>query len=195
MWRLEMPALAAANDLAPERPPPAAAPRLKLALERAEDREPVSELMARAFGPGRFAKTAERLREGATLQAACSWCAWHGGELVGAVRTWPVWIGATRALFLGPIAVSDAWRRQGLGALLVERACEASYAADARLVLLVGARTFFEPLGFAAVEPGRVLMPGPVDPRRLLWRELEPGAGEGVGGPVSPRLRARELRP
>lgn len=174
-----MPVLALAPDA-----PPVAAPKLKLALEGRDDARAVDALVDAAFGPGRFAKTAERLREGNRLAAACSWCAWSGGELVGAVRTWPVRIGGRRALFLGPVAVGRAWRRRGLGALLVERACEASYAAQARIVLLVGDRPFFEPLGFEVVPAGRVRLPGPVDPRRLLWRALEAGALEGVGGDV-----------
>lgn len=163
---------------------PVAAPRLKLALERREDRARVDALVDAAFGPGRFAKTAERLREGAVMAAGSSWCAWSGGELAGAVRTWPVRIGPFPALFLGPIAVDADWRRRGLGALLVERACEASYAAEGSLVLLVGDRPFFEPLGFETVPAGRVVMPGPVDPRRLLWRALRPGALELARGPV-----------
>lgn len=162
--------------------PPVAPPRLKLALERREDRARVDALVDAAFGPGRFAKTAERLREDNAQAWACSWCAWCGGELVGAVRVWPVRIGAGHALFLGPIAVDARWRRRGLGALLVERACEAS-AAEARLVLLVGDPPFFEPLGFVRA-PAEVLLPGPVDGRRVMWRELAPGAGRGVAGPV-----------
>lgn len=176
-----MTALAA---LLAEPPPPVAAPPLKLALERREDRAAVDALVADAFGPGRFAKTAERLREGAVLAAGSSWCAWSGGELVGAVRTWPVRIGPSPALFLGPVAVARSWRRRGLGALLVERACEASYAAQGALVLLVGDRPFFEPLGFDPVPAGRIAMPGPVDGRRVLWRALRPGALDGVSGPV-----------
>ena len=174
-----MPALAAVTEA-----PVAASPKLKLAPERPADAPRVEALVADAFGPGRCAKTAERLREGNVADAACSFAAWCGPELVGAVRLWPVTIGGTRALFLGPIAIHPRWRRRGLGALLVERACEAGTAAGGTLVLLVGARAFFEPLGFTPVPPGRAELPGPVNPARVLWRELEPGAAEGVGGAV-----------
>lgn len=170
--------------LLPEAPPQEASPKLKLAPERAADAARVDALVAEAFGPGRFAKTAERLREGNALAAATSFVAWCGTELVGAVRLWPVTIGGARALFLGPIAVHPRWRRRGLGALLVERACEAGLEQGERLVLLVGDRAFFEPLGFVPVEPGRADLPGPVNPARVLWRELEPGAAEGVAGAV-----------
>ncbi len=185
-----MSALAALLAESPPPPPPVTAPRLKLALETREDRAGVDALIADAFGPGRYAKTAERLREGNVLATGSSWCAWSGGELVGAVRTWPVRIGPSPALFLGPIAVARSCRRRGLGALLVERACEASYAAEGALVLLVGDRAFFEPLGFEPVPAGRIAMPGPVDGRRVLWHALRPGALDVVAGPVRVPERA-----
>ena len=165
--------------------PLVAPPKLKLAPERAADAARVDTLIAEAFGPGRHAKTAERLREGNRLDRACSFVASCGPELAGAVRLWPVTVGGARALFLGPIAVHPRWRRRGLGALLVDRACEAAVAQGERLVLLVGDRAFFEPLGFAPVPPGRAVMPGPVSPARVLWRELQVGASVEVGGSVA----------
>lgn len=159
-----------------------AAPKLRLIAERGADLAQVEALMDTAFGPGRYAKTAERLREGNRVRADLSFCAWSGGELVGAVRVWPIVIGAAPAVFLGPIAVDPAWRRRGLGALLVERACEAAGKAGDPLVLLVGDALFFEPLGFQRVPPGRVILPGPVDLRRLLWRASSPEALDGVAG-------------
>ena len=43
-----------------------------LALERLEDDEAIDRLNARIFGPGRFARTAARLREGAgRAEALC----------------------------------------------------------------------------------------------------------------------------
>lgn len=162
-----------------------AATRLKLALERREDAPAVDALVERAFGPGRLAKAAERLREGNRPRADLNWTAWWGGELLGAVRCWPLAIGEAEprtAVFLGPVAVERESRKRGLGALLVGRACLAAVDAGDALVVLVGDPVFFGPLGFEAVPPGRMTSPGPVDPRRLLWRALRPGAAEGVEG-------------
>jgi predicted N-acetyltransferase YhbS len=155
-----------------------------LAPERPEDAAAVGALIDAAFGPGRFAKAAERLREHNTVLANLSFTAHSGGVLVGAVRMWPIRIRETAAIFLGPIAVEPAWRSQGLGAALVRRACEATRAAGQELILLVGDPPFFGPLGFSQVPPGRLIMPGPVDPRRLLVRALNPGADEGLEGVV-----------
>ena len=37
-------------------------------------------------------------------------------------------------------------------------------------------------MGFQRVPPGRITLPGPVDPARLLYCELEPGAFEAAEG-------------
>ncbi len=173
------PTRGSARDAAPVSPEAAS---IRFACERAQDRAAVDALIDRAFGPGRFAKTAERLREGAQAHPEMSVCAWVGDQLAGAVRLWPALLGDRPAAFLGPIAVEPALRHHGLGAELVEQACARARAAREQVVILVGDMGFFGPLGFEAVPPGLVVPPGPVDPRRLLWTALVPGALEGVGG-------------
>ena len=157
---------------------------LRFETEASEHAKDIDALISRAFGPGRYVKTAERLREGNTPSRDFCICAMDGERVAGAVRLWPILIVDSPAQFLGPIAVDPEYRSQGLGAALIERACRAATSAGHRLVLLVGDRAFFEPLGFTVVPADRLAMPGPVDPRRVLWRELQPGATEGVSGPV-----------
>src|SRR5215469_188927 len=115
----------------------------RLAAERAADAELVEGVVARAFGPGRYAKAAERLREGSSPIRSLSFLAWQGETAVGSVRLWPIAIGETPALLLGPIAVEDEHRSAGVGAALVRRACEAAAAAGHRLILLVGDEPYF----------------------------------------------------
>ncbi len=155
---------------------------LEIAPERAEQARAVDALIERAFGPGRYAKVSERVREGNRQRLDLSFTAVAAGEVVGAVRLWPVRIGAARGLFLGPIAVEGAWRKHGIGGDLVERALAAGGAAGEPFVLLVGDLPLFGPHGFEIVPRGRVILPGPVDPRRVLWRALRPGGLDGVAG-------------
>jgi predicted N-acetyltransferase YhbS len=155
-----------------------------LKAERPEDHRLVDDLIERAFGPGRFAKTAERLREGNTPRRDLSLVAWSGGEAVGCVRMWPIHIGDSPAVLLGPFAVDDAWRSRGLGGQLIEAACAAAERSGDAVVLLVGDQPYFGKLGFEIVPPGHAVLPGPVDMRRILWRALRPRALEGVAGPV-----------
>jgi len=154
----------------------------RLVLERPQDHAAVDRLIDRAFGPGRRAKAAERLREHNSPALDLSLAAWAGSDIVGCVRMWPIHIGDTPAILLGPFAVDDVWRSRGLGSDLVRRACEGAQAAGHAIILLVGDDPFFTKLGFETVSAGRVTLPGPVDPRRLLWRALKPGATDGVEG-------------
>ena len=150
-----------------------------LQIETPNDTPEADALVARAFGPGRFAKTAERLREGRELLYDLCVVARADGVLVGCVRQWPIWVGDSPALLLGPIAVAPEHRSLGLGAALVRRACEVAEAAGYRHILLVGDASFFGPLGFSVARG--VQLPGPVDPGRLLARSPD---GEPLQGLV-----------
>jgi predicted N-acetyltransferase YhbS len=129
-------------------------------------------LYALAFGPGRHAKAAARLREGSHCRRDVSFVALaKDGQLIGACRLWPV---ATdqgdKALFLGPIAVASDQQGQGLGGKLVEACLAASDRLTGLPIILVGDLAFFEPYGFRRVLKGQIILPGPADPNRLLWR-------------------------
>jgi len=152
--------------------------------ERPQDHAAVEALIDSAFGPGRFAKAAERLREGRRPYLELSFVAWQGEILAGCVRQWTIHVGDRPVIFLGPIVVEPAWRSHGLGAALIDRACAAAWAAGHDLILLVGDAPFFAPLGFETVPVGQVVLPGPVDPRRVLARGPQPGAAADLRGVV-----------
>ncbi len=158
---------------------------LSIAPEGPGDADEALALVDRVFGPGRFAKTAERLREGNRFEPDLSFVAREGGVLVGSVRLWPVKVGDRAALLLGPIAVDPAARNRGLGATLVERACAAAAGAGHAVVVLVGDPPYFQRMGFQAFSPGRIRLPGPVDPRRILARALKSGALDDLEGLVT----------
>jgi predicted N-acetyltransferase YhbS len=144
--------------------------------ETPADAAEIEALVLAAFGPGRFAKTAERLRERAAV--AAGFVAREDGRVVGSVRLWRIAIGEQPALFLGPIAVDASRRRDGLGAALVARCLETA-RCEGQGVLLVGDAPYFSRFGFRRAE--RVTLPGPVDPARLLWR-----GEDGIAGRVEP---------
>jgi predicted N-acetyltransferase YhbS len=160
-------------------------PEEVILAEQPGDEPLVEGLVARAFGPGRFAKAVERLREGRCPDAGSSFVAWSGRRAVGCVRLWPIAVGSTRGLLLGPIAVEADWRRHGVGADLVRTACDAAAAAGWPFILLVGDVPFFGPLGFSAAPARRLVLPGPVDPSRVLVRALQSDGALDLQGPVS----------
>ena len=160
---------------------------LSIRPERPGDAEAIGRLHDRAFGPGRFARTASRLREGNPELPDLSFSALVGTLLVGSVRVSPVTVGDTAALALGPLAVEPAFEGRGIGAALMEACLGAARRAGHTLVILVGDEPYYARFGFSAVPAGRMAMPGPVDPARLLAAELAPGALDRAGGKVKAR--------
>jgi predicted N-acetyltransferase YhbS len=160
-------------------------PALTLQPEQPQDGPSVDALIARAFGPGRYTKVSERVREFATFAPELSVCAWSQGRLMGCARMWRVRVGGRPVMFLGPFAVEQGERNAGFGARLIARACEAAQAAGESHVLLVGDEAYFGRVGFARAAGREVILPGPVDQDRVLVRTLTPDAGD-IAGPVEP---------
>src|SRR5271163_4264754 len=150
--------------------------------ETPDDAEAILRLNERVFGPGRFARTAYRLRETTDADLSLSFVARVGPLLVGANAMTPIFIGESPALLLGPLIVEPVFRSRGIGEALVSASLEAARKAGAKLVVLVGDEPYYARMGFRPTPPGRVALPGPVDPTRVLHCELTEGAFEGVSG-------------
>lgn len=159
---------------------------LSILHETAADCAGVERLHERAFGPGRYARTAYRLREGVPHEPDLSFTAMVGTLLVGSIRLTRITAGGRPALLLGPVTVEPAFMNRGIGMALVRRSLEAAREAGHQLVFLVGDEPFYGRAGFKRVPLGRLQMPGPVDPARFLVLELTEGAMEGVSGPMLP---------
>jgi predicted N-acetyltransferase YhbS len=154
--------------------------------ETADDAVAIEKLHERTFGPGRYARTAFRIREGIGHDLSLSFTARIGTLLVGSVRLSPVRIGETRALLLGPLTIEPPFRDRGIGLAMLQRAIADARERGHSLIILVGDEPYYARVGFKRVPRGRVKMPGPVDPSRLLVAELTDGAFEGVSGLVRP---------
>lgn len=154
--------------------------------ERPEHLAAIEALLDAAFGPGRFTKTAYRLREGTQTIPELSFVAVREGRVIGSVRFSAITIGRAPALLLGPLAIDPAHKNRGHGLALMRAGLEAARRRGHRLVVLVGDEPYYARAGFARVPEGRIRLPGPVDPARLLALELEPGALAGVGGLARP---------
>jgi predicted N-acetyltransferase YhbS len=134
-------------------------------------------LHARAFGPGRFARTAYRIREGTPPISPYCLLSKVSGELVAAIRFTEVTVGGKPGvLLLGPLAVEEDYAGLGYGKRLVAEGIERARKAGIKLVLLVGDEPYYGRFGFKRVAPGRIKLPGPADPMRVLAAELEEGA-------------------
>lgn len=142
-----------------------------------EDDIPLVEaLNVESFGPGRFAKSAFRLREGVDPVAGLSFVAVEGAEFRASLRFWPVVIGRDPSLLLGPLAVQSHQRGRGIGISLMKHGIETARAQGHASIILVGDEPYYVRVGFAALPQGRVRFPGPVDPARILGLSLQRNA-------------------
>ena len=148
--------------------------------ETPQDAAAVDALVMAAFGPGRFAKTAERLRERASL--AAGFCLHEDGRLIGSVRLWSIIAGEARSVFLGPIAVDKSSRSTGLGGHLVRACIAEARAQQLDGILLVGDPPYFSRFGFLPAP--QAVLPGPVDQRRVMWLPITEAPPVGAVRPA-----------
>ncbi len=156
---------------------PRMSPPLTIRKALPEDIAGISELHARVFGPGRFARSAYRVREGKGHLSRFCLVACLGKEIIASIRTTEITVGGvTGAVLLGPVAVDSDHRSLGLGSKLIAAALEAARTGGAKLVVLVGDHPYYGRFGFRPVPPDQIVFPGPVNPLRILASELQPDA-------------------
>ena len=156
----------------------------QIRLETAQDVAGIALLNAESFGPGRFAKSAYRLREGVNPVSGLSFVAVEDGTLRGSVRFWPVRVGGHEELLLGPLAVQGNQRGRGIGIALMQAGIAAAQKGPWRGILLVGDEPYYAKVGFSRLPPGRVKFPGPVDQNRILGLSLKAGELLNLSGEV-----------
>jgi predicted N-acetyltransferase YhbS len=155
---------------------------LNIQPETADDAAAIERLHERTFGPGRFTRTAYRLRERRGHKRELSFTARVGTLLVGSIQLTPVRVGDVKMLLLGPLTVEPPFRGRGVGRALIERALAEAKTQGHKLVMLVGDEPYYGKHGFRKVPLRQVKLPGPVDYERVLVAELVPGAFNGVAG-------------
>ena len=159
-------------------------PALRLRDERARDVAAREALLDASFGPSRFAKTCERLREGRVAAEGLSLVAVDGAAVVGTLRFWHVECGRSPALMLGPLAVAASHRSAGIGGALIAHGLRRAAKLGHGGVMLVGDAPYYARFGFARAPVECLVLPGPVDLSRFLGVELRPGGLAGARGRV-----------
>ena len=160
--------------------------RIAIRGERRSDVAAREALLDVAMGPGRFAKSSERLREGREPARGLAFTAVEGKHLIGTIRLWPVTAGAAGGcLLLGPLAVAADVQGCGVGADLMRRALRDANRRGYRAVLLVGDPAYYQRFGFSAENTGALRMPGPYERERLLAHEFVPGTLKGARGMIA----------
>ncbi|MAP96435.1 MAG: GNAT family N-acetyltransferase [Ponticaulis sp.] len=136
------------------------------------DGRDIERLFDATFGPGHFAKTAERVREYSYSLPEITRIGLYNGRLVAVCRVWPIYIGGTEALFYGPIAVAPEHQGGRIGQDVTEAALAAGKKAGHEFACLIGAPAYFSRVGFEVATAGSVRFPGPQDQKRVMLRRL-----------------------
>lgn len=151
--------------------------------ETPDDYWEVEALYDTTFAPGREALSSYRLRDDVDPVRGLSMVARDAEDILGgAIRYWPVRIGAAEGLLLGPVAVHHTRQGEGLGRALIEESLIFAEPLGWDRVMLVGDAPYYQRFGFDRLEG--VVMPPPTNPERVLGRALKPGAWDGITGKV-----------
>jgi len=155
-----------------------------LADERDEHAPAIEQLLDATWGEERWQKTCQKLRDGNKPLRTLSLVAVKRGKLIGTVRLWPVQMGRKPSLLLGPLAVDAHWRDKGVGSALMREALRRAQGAGEGSVLLVGDQDYYDRFGFTPDATTRLWLPGPVERKRFLGKELRKGAFDKAEGAV-----------
>jgi len=156
----------------------------------------IERLLDEAFGAGRRARTAYRIREGVQWLEGPSLAAVDDkGFLLGTIQVWPVALTDERGrahplLMVGPVAVLPAHQNEGIGKALMIAALDAidraAAPASALPQVMIGDPAYYSRFfGFDSAPTRGWQCPGPVERDRLLVRCANPAVlpREGMLGP------------
>lgn len=155
----------------------------------------IEQLLDEAFGEGRQARTAYRIREGMAWLEALSFAALDEDDmLVGTIQIWPVALNDTDGrqhplLMVGPVAVMPGKQGEGFGKALMAASLaaigEVSGSQPALPQVLIGDLDYYGIWGFSNEQTSGWHCPGPNDPARLLVRCDNPAIlpSQGMLGP------------
>jgi putative acetyltransferase len=150
--------------------------------ETSGDEAEIARLLTDAFGGSAEAELVASLRRDGDLLA--SLIATDGATIVGHVAASPfacIDPGVpVSAAALAPLAVSDAYRRRGIGFMLVQHLLAALRRRGIGLVFVLGDPDYYRRFGFAAETASA--MRTPLDGPHQMAIELRRGAAEDAAG-------------
>lgn len=151
----------------------------------------VEALLDAAFGTDRHGRTAYKLRAGTQPIPSLSFAAVDDGVLIGTLQSWPVVLETpsgerAQLTLVGPVAVSPALQRSGIGRMLMTDMLAVADGGAADALMMIGDPEYYGRFfGFTADATGGWHLPGPVERHRLLARISRAGGvpRKGVVGP------------
>lgn len=115
-------------------------------LETDSDREEIEELLLEAFPSSSEAELVRQLREDGDVEF--SLVAVEGGKVIGHALFSRL-LEPSRALALGPVAVTESRRRQGIAATLIEDGLKRARDDGWTAVVVLGEPSYYQRFGFS----------------------------------------------
>lgn len=141
--------------------------------ETIDDDYDIEDIVKNAFGPGRFAKTAYRLREAPDYKSLFGLVTEnHLHKIVATVRVAPL-KGYADTVILGPIAVHSSLRSMGLGMSLMHQAeQECLKYPHIHRIILIGDPHYYNRFGFETQHATDIIFDAPVNKNRILGKMI-----------------------
>lgn len=130
----------------------------------------IEALLDAAFGTDRHQRTAYRLRTGSQPIADLSFAIIDNELPIACIQCWPVQIGATCLVLVGPVAVHPDRQNEGHGSRLIHHMFTAANKIGEPAMVMIGDAEYYGRFGFSAEATAGWEMPGPWEPHRLLAR-------------------------
>ena len=147
----------------------------KITQQTQADSQVIEALMTETFGPNRYDRSVWSLRPGAPVAALCL-VGYDDDQAVGSLRFWEVMLNDETILLLGPLALQPHVRGKGFGRQLVQEGMRLARLGQWRIVLVSGEPDYYPKFGFVPAADYGLDWPGFVEPERLQFCELVPGA-------------------
>lgn len=162
--------------------------RLTIRPEREYDSAKIREVNDLAFGQENEGRLIEKLRQTENFIPGLFLVAERDEEVVGHILFYPVIIRSATAGFhslsLGPMAVTPAYQRQGIGSRLVQEGLKAAKTLGHKSVIVVGHPEYYPRFGFKPAGQWKIKVPFDVPDEAFLALELVKGELEGKSGIV-----------
>ncbi len=162
--------------------------RLNIRPETKKDFSKITQVNDSAFGQKNEGRLIERLRQTENYIPELSLVAELDDEIIGHILLYPITIHSDISLFqsisLGPMAVTPAHQRTGIGSRLVIEGLEAAKKLGHRSVIVVGHPEYYPKFGFKRASHWNIKVPFEVPNDAFLALELVEGELEGKRGTV-----------
>lgn len=127
-------------------------------------------LLDAAFGSDRHQRTAYRLRVDSSPLESLSFALNDSNGPIACIQCWPVRMGTTPLVLVGPVAVHPESQNEGHGNRLMTQMLNAALKIGEPAMVMIGDVSYYGRFGFSAEASAGWEMPGPWEPHRLLAR-------------------------